>query len=217
MSRGIEGYARLVLCIAIAVLTGVLAQVSFWVGPVPYTLQNVGVVLAGLLLDPLHAFLSAALYTALIALGLPMATGFRGGIHVILGYTGGYIVGFTISAPLMSLLRRWYTRLRGKSLHELSFADCVALLLLSLVAVLPTYALGFVMFTYHALGSERLLTWATKVFSFTGLNTEDRLLLLFTASVLVFIPQDLLMDHVIALALAKYIYRIALFKGVELR
>jgi biotin transport system substrate-specific component len=88
--------------------------VGFWLGPIPYTFQNTGVVLAGLLLDPLYAFLSMALHTALIALGLPVAAGFRGGVHVVLGYTGGYIAGFTISAPLMSLLRRWYTRLRGE-------------------------------------------------------------------------------------------------------
>lgn len=216
MVRANTWFVRLVLSVAIAVLTGVLAQVSFWLGPIPYTFQNTGVVLAGLLLDPLYAFLSMALYTALIALGLPVAAGFRGGVHVVLGYTGGYIAGFMISAPFMSLLRIWYTRLRGRGLESLGIVDYVALLLLSLIAVLPTYILGFLVFTYYALGSERLLSWALKVSSFIGLGTGDRLLALFAASVLVFIPQDLLMDHVIAIALATYIYRVLRVRGVEL-
>jgi biotin transport system substrate-specific component len=37
-----------------------------------------------------------------------MAAGFRGGIHVVLGYTGDYIMGFIFSAPLMSILKKYY-------------------------------------------------------------------------------------------------------------
>ena len=176
--------------------TGVFSTCEFWLGPIQYAFQNTGVVLAGFLLNLLYAFLSMALYTALIALGLPVVAGFRGRVHVVLGYSGGYIAGFMISAPLMSLLRRWYTRLRSRGLESLERVDYVVLLLLSLVAVLPTYILGFLMFTYYALGSERLLPWALKVASFTGLGTGDRLLALFVASVLVLLPQDLLMDHI---------------------
>ena len=209
-------YVRLVMCATIAVLAGILAQLSFWIGPIPYTFQNTSVVLAGLLLDAPHAFLSMVLYVLFVALGLPMAAGFRGGIYVILGPTGGYILGFMLSAPLMSLLRRWYLRLRGRKLDELGLADYLALLLLSLIAVLPTYVLGFLVFSYHALGNEQFFSWAQNVVSSIGGNVSDRLLIPFIAGVLVFVPQDLLMDHVIALALAKYIYKIAAYKGLKL-
>uniref|UniRef100_A0A7J2U3Z3 Biotin transporter BioY n=1 Tax=Ignisphaera aggregans TaxID=334771 RepID=A0A7J2U3Z3_9CREN len=208
-------YARFVIGIAVAVLTGVLAQLCFWVGPIPYTFQNTGFVLAGLLLDPLHAFLSMALYMLFIVVGLPMAAGFRGGIHVVLGYTGGYIVGFIFSAPLMSLLKRWYLG-RGRKLNELTFTEYLILLLLSLIAALPTYTLGFLVFACHALGSEKLFSWALKVASSMGISSDSKLLTLFIASVLVFIPQDMLMDHVIALILARYIYEIALYRGFDL-
>ncbi len=209
-------YVRLVMCATIAVLAGILAQLSFWIGPIPYTFQNTSVVLAGLLLDAPHAFLSMVLYVLFVALGLPMAAGFRGGIYVILGPTGGYILGFMLSAPLMSLLRRWYLRLRGRKLDELGLADYLALLPLSLIAVLPTYVLGFLVFSYHALGNEQFFSWAQNVVSSIGGNVSDRLLIPFIAGVLVFVPQDLLMDHVIALALAKYIYKIAAYKGLKL-
>jgi biotin transport system substrate-specific component len=209
-------YARLVMCATIAVLGGILAQLGFWIGPVPYTFQNASVVLAGLLLDAPHAFLSMALYVLFVAIGLPVAAGFRGGLYVILGPTGGYIVGFMLSAPMMSLLRGWYLRLRGRKLGELGLADYLALLLLSLIAVLPTYVLGFLVFSYYALGNERFFFWAQNVVSSMGGNVGDKFLVVFIASVLIFVPQDLLMDHVIALALAKYIYKIAAYKGLKL-
>ena len=44
--------ARASMASLLAVVTAVLAQVSFRVGPVPYTMQNTGVILLGLLLPP---------------------------------------------------------------------------------------------------------------------------------------------------------------------
>ncbi|MEM4871380.1 MAG: biotin transporter BioY, partial [Thermofilaceae archaeon] len=71
---------RLTVSTALAVVTGLLAQVTFRLGPVPYTMQNAGVVLSGLLLPPRWALLSQLLYLALIATGLPLAAGLRGGV-----------------------------------------------------------------------------------------------------------------------------------------
>jgi biotin transport system substrate-specific component len=95
----------------LAVVTAVLAQVSFRVGPVPYTMQNTGVILSGLLLPPRWALASELLYLLMIALGAPVAAGFRGGVSVFLGPTGGYLAGFPIAAFLMGLLREWCQKL----------------------------------------------------------------------------------------------------------
>lgn len=204
------------ISIAMAVLTGLLAQVRVLVGPIPYTLQNVGVVLSGLILKPKYAFISMTLYLILIVLGLPMASGFRGGLGVILGYTGGYILGFIISAPLMSMLSRAYLRTVGKELQSIGRLDFIILLTLSLIAILPTYALGFIVFTYYALGSQAILSWVEDITNYLGVHVSSKILHIFIASVLIFIPQDLLMDHVIAITLAKYIHKIMTFKGVEI-
>lgn len=206
---------RLVLAIAIAVLTGVSAQVMMYIGPVPYTMQNTGVVLAGLLLPPSYALASQLIYLAMIALGLPMAAGLRGGIHVILGYTGGYLIAFPISSMLMSLLSRAYLRRRGVDLSEIGRRDFAILLLLSAIAVLPIYILGFAVFSWYALGNEKLFKWASSVARGVGIHDVDPVLVIFIASVAVFIPQDIFMDHVIAIATAKGIRWFMVLKGVE--
>jgi biotin transport system substrate-specific component len=210
-----KNYPSVMISIAMAVLTGLLAQVRVLVGPIPYTLQNVGVVLSGLILKPKYAFISMTLYLILIVLGLPMASGFRGGLGVILGYTGGYILGFIISASLMSMLSRAYLRMVGKELQSIGRLDFIILLTLSLIAILPTYTLGFIVFTYYALGSQAILSWVENITNYLGVHVSSKILHIFIASVLIFIPQDLLMDHVIAITLAKYIHKIMTFKGVE--
>jgi len=211
-----KNYLSLIISIAMTVLTGLLAQVRVLVGPIPYTLQNIGVILSGLILKPKYAFTSMTLYIVFIALGMPMASGFRGGLGVILGYTGGYLLGFIISAPLMSILSRTYLRIVRRELQSIRRLDFIALLLLSFIAILPTYMLGFIVFTYYALGNQVISSWAEGVVQHLNIYVDDKILLSFIASVLIFIPQDLLMDHTIAITLAKYISKILTFKGVEI-
>ena len=206
---------RVVVVAFTCALTGVMAQVRFSLGPVPYTMQNVGVVLSGLLLPPKYAAGSMILYLLLIALGLPLAAGFMGGPSVILGYCGGYLAGFVFSAPLMSLLGRSYLRRRGIELSDIARKDFLVLLSLSFLAILPTYALGFTVFTYYAVPGSALYQWSLWVSSWLGLHVSG-FTALFIASILIFIPQDLFMDHVIAIATARSIARLLRFKGARL-
>ena len=209
-------YPYVVLSIAMAVLTGLLAQVRLVVGPIPYTLQNVAVVLAGIILKPKYAFMSMVLYLVLIVVGVPVASGFRGGLSVLLGYTGGYLVGFAVSAPLMSMLTRLYLRLTNKEIREIGVGDALVLLTLSFIAMIPAYVLGFLVFTYYALGSQAVMSWVERVIKYLNISLDDKLLQLFVVSVAIFIPQDLLMDHVLAITLAKYLSRILTYRGLEL-
>lgn len=75
-------------------------KVQVGVSPVPITLQTLAVMLAGVFLGPLYGFLSMLLVVLLTALGLPMLGG-SGGMAVLLGSTGGYIVMWPISALLI--------------------------------------------------------------------------------------------------------------------
>lgn len=207
---------KLSIASSLAALTGFLAQISFRLGPIPYTMQNTAVVLAGLLLPPSWALLSQLLYLLMIALGLPLATGFRGGIAILLGYTGGYLAGFPITSLLMSYLSRAYLRLTSKRISSTTSTDLIVLLLLSAIAVIPEYLLGFLVFSYYALGNARLFSWSESVVSFLGLGNLPPLLTLFIVSVLVFIPQDLLVDHVVAIVVAKWASKLLEYYGIEL-
>ena len=64
-------------------LTAVLAQITIYLPftPIPITLQTLAVVLSGILGSPLIGFISQITYLALIASGLPIAAGFKGGYN----------------------------------------------------------------------------------------------------------------------------------------
>lgn len=98
-----------VLVVAGAALTALLAQVAIPLYPVPVTGQTLAVLLVGATLGAARGALSLALYAVLGIVGLPVFSDFSGGAAVVLGPTGGYIVGFILSAALVGWLseRAW--------------------------------------------------------------------------------------------------------------
>ena len=74
-------------------------------GPVMLTLQMFAVMFAIMVLTPKQCMASIAGYLALGAIGLPMFSGMRGGIGMLMGPTGGYLWGFLL-APVVALLVR---------------------------------------------------------------------------------------------------------------
>ena len=66
--------------------------------PVPVSLGTLGVLLACLLLGPNNGLLCTAIYLLLGFVGLPIFTGFSGGVGKLLGPTGGYMLGYLFLA-----------------------------------------------------------------------------------------------------------------------
>lgn len=99
----------IVLVVAGAALTALLAQVAVPLYPVPITGQTLAVLLVGASLGAARGALSLTLYAVLGIVGLPVFSDFAGGPEVILGPTGGYILGFIASAALVGWLseRAW--------------------------------------------------------------------------------------------------------------
>ena len=82
-------------------LFAVLLTVCAWIAipfTVPVTLQTFGVFSALFILGGRGGLVSVLVYIALGAVGLPVFTGFMGGIGVLAGPTGGYITGFCVMA-----------------------------------------------------------------------------------------------------------------------
>ncbi len=98
-----------VLVAAGAALTALLAQVAVPLYPVPITGQTLAVLLVGATLGAARGAISLALYAVLGVVGLPVFSDYASGVDVILGPTGGYIVGFIVSAALVGWLseRAW--------------------------------------------------------------------------------------------------------------
>lgn len=81
-----------------------LMAICAWIsipGQIPFTLQTMGVFLAVGLLGGKRGTVAVLVYILMGAVGLPVFSGFAGGLGKLLGTTGGYIVGFLVSALLM--------------------------------------------------------------------------------------------------------------------
>ena len=83
-----------------AVVMAVCAWISI-PAAVPFTLQALGVFLAVGMLGGKRGTLAVLIYLLLGAVGMPVFAGFNGGLGYMLGSTGGYIVGFLLSALTM--------------------------------------------------------------------------------------------------------------------
>lgn len=72
--------------------------------PVPIVLQNMFIVLAGVVLPPRRAVVTVTGYLLLGAAGLPILSGARGGLAHFAGPTGGFLFAYPLSAMLSSAL-----------------------------------------------------------------------------------------------------------------
>lgn len=88
-------------------LFAVLIAICAWISipsTVPFTLQTFGVLCALGLLGGRRATLTMIVYLLLGAIGIPVFSGFRGGLGILLGTTGGYLLGFLFAALAYWLL-----------------------------------------------------------------------------------------------------------------
>ena len=110
----------------IALFTAVIAVCS-WISipaAVPFTLQTFAVFLTAGLLGGKRGTITVIVYILLGAVGVPVFSGFTGGIGHLLGPTGGYIIGFIFSALVM-----WFAEKRfGRSLRVLAASMVIGLI-----------------------------------------------------------------------------------------
>jgi biotin transport system substrate-specific component len=102
---------KLGLALGIAALTGLLAQVRFYLpgNPVPITGQTFAVLLAGVAMGKRWGGISMAIYGGLGFAGVPWFSGWASG----LGATGGYIIGFVLAALFLGYFTDKYIRARS--------------------------------------------------------------------------------------------------------
>lgn len=100
--------ANLLMCALFAALTSVCSFISIPLPftPVPVNLATLSVFLAGGLLAPRYAAVSQTVYLLLGAAGVPVFHNFTGGIGILAGPTGGYILGYIAAAFLTALIMK---------------------------------------------------------------------------------------------------------------
>ena len=89
-------------------VTCVLAPMSIPIGPVPISFTNLAIYLSLYLLGWKMGTISYLMYLLIGAIGVPVFSGFSGGLGKLLGPTGGYIIGFIPMAIISGLVIEKY-------------------------------------------------------------------------------------------------------------
>ncbi len=110
-----------------AAFTVAIASIKIPLGftPVPITLQTLAVLLAGAVLGPIYGAVSMILYLLAGAIGLPVFAGGTGGIGIIFGPTGGYLLSYPFAAFIIGWL---VNSKKSKLINYTSLAVLVILL-----------------------------------------------------------------------------------------
>ena len=167
----------------IAIFTAIICVISQLPGiplpgGVPMTLQTLVIPLAGLILGPLDGFVATFLYILLGIVGLPVFSGFTGGIGIVMGATGGFIVSF----PLMALFAGLGDRL-GEKVGEKS-GDKSRKKAVYYVSLYAGLVLGAVI--NYVVGT----LWFAKIY--LGAINSENIAAGFAACVLPFIPTSII-------------------------
>ena len=140
-------------------LFAALIVICSWISipaTISFTLQTFAVFLAAGLLGGKRATLSVIIYVLLGAVGLPVFTGFKGGLGALLGTTGGYIIGFIFTALVMWLF---------EIIFREKFSNPFILALSMIAGLLVCYAFGTAWFvnvytrTKGPVGIMAALSW----------------------------------------------------------
>jgi biotin transport system substrate-specific component len=96
--------------LAALIAVGAYIAIPIPIVPVPIVLQNLFVLLAGLLLGSRWGLASMGLYLLAGSMGIPVFSGGRGGLAHFLGPTGGYLVGFAVCAYVTGFISERFKR-----------------------------------------------------------------------------------------------------------
>lgn len=135
---------QMVFCALFAALTaaGIFIKIPIPGTPMSFTLQTFFIFLAGLLLEPKYALISQAVYAAIGLIGVPVFMN-GGGFSYVLQPSFGFIIGFCVTAMLISLLvRRNILSLIGKKKGESKLPEAIKIAGFSLLCVAVMYVIG---------------------------------------------------------------------------
>ncbi|MEV4108423.1 biotin transporter BioY [Nonomuraea sp. NPDC049695] len=96
--------ARVAVFAALIAVLGLPGSLNLFGDAVPITLQTFGVMLAGAILGTWRAALAVAVLLVLVAAGLPLLAGGRGGLGVFAGPSAGFLIGWLPGAAVTGWL-----------------------------------------------------------------------------------------------------------------
>lgn len=135
----VQDIAYIALFAAFTAVLGLMPRIDIGTIAVPITAQSLGPMLAGSILGARRGFLSQALFLILVAAGLPLLSGGRGGLGVFAGPSAGFLIAFPLAAAVIGfgVERLW---------NSLSLAKLLGLNLLGGVGVI--HGIGIPVFAF---------------------------------------------------------------------
>ncbi len=95
---------KMIYATLFAALIGICSQIIIPLPFIPINMALFAVFMSGICLGPIYGALSVIIYCLLGLVGVPVFAGFNGGIHHLIGITGGFIIGYIFTAFITGLL-----------------------------------------------------------------------------------------------------------------
>ena len=127
----------MVVTAMLAAMICVFAPWSVPIGVIPVTLATLAVYVASSVIDWKCCTVAVLIYILIGACGLPVFSNFAGGVQVIAGMTGGYIIGYVPCAMIT-----------GFVVDKASFPDFIKFPLGMVLGTFACYALGTAWFMF---------------------------------------------------------------------
>lgn len=126
---------KMCMCGLFAALTAVFSQIQIPMAPVPINLATFSVMLSGSILGWKYGALSQIVYVLLGMVGAPVFAGFSGGLGIVAGKTGGYIIGYIACAFIVGFMT-----------EKIKIAKKIILPLSMVIGTIACYLLGTLWF-----------------------------------------------------------------------
>lgn len=126
-------------------LTAIGAFITIPVGPVPITLQSFFVLLSGVILGSRKATYAQVTYVLMGLAGLPIFSGFSGGIQHMLKPSAGFLIGYIVAAFCV-----------GKITEKLPTSKSISLAILIGTVVIYTVGLPYMYYVLNIMLSKNL-------------------------------------------------------------
>ena len=148
--------------VGIIAALGTMAPLYPFGTAVPITAQSMGVMLAGGILGSRRGALSMLVFIVLVAAGLPLLSGGRGGLALFAGPSAGFLIGYPVAAFVTGLIAEAGARRRvagGQALLYTTGAGFVANVLGGIVALYALGMVGMMVFAHLSLDAAFTALW----------------------------------------------------------
>ncbi|EEI25192.1 biotin transporter BioY [Lentilactobacillus hilgardii] len=139
----IREITQIALVTAVIIVLGMIPPIPLGFIPVPIVLQNLGIMIAGIVLGPKRGTVSVALFLFLALIGFPVLSGGQAGPAAFVGPTGGYLVGWLLTPALVwssmsfKFMKQSWEKMTGAWIGAVLIVDIIGSLWLTIGSGMP--------------------------------------------------------------------------------